>query len=267
MAGRNAEAEGSRGANTLDTMIENIVLADEHVAPLCQDTGTVIFWVRHPFGVSQRRLKAQIRAAVADATAQELAAAQLCGRPQWQEPRQQPGSLRRDPPRDPLRGVGEARDRSGPSCSRAAAARTWAPSTACRTPPSAPAGTSRGCASASSTPSSRPRVRAARPGILGVCVGGDRVVSYERSKEVLLRKVGTANPDPTLDALEKQLTDELNSLGIGPMGYGGRTTVLDVFIEELWRHPASFFVSISYMCWSSRRMALRIDPNGFASFE
>ncbi len=54
VASRNGEAEGSRAANTLDTMLENIQLADDHVAPLCQDTGTVIFWVRHPFGVSQR---------------------------------------------------------------------------------------------------------------------------------------------------------------------------------------------------------------------
>jgi len=65
---RNAEAAGSRAANTLDTMLENITLADDHVAPLCQDTGTVIFWVRHPFGFSQRKLKEQIRAAVRECT-------------------------------------------------------------------------------------------------------------------------------------------------------------------------------------------------------
>src|SRR5512138_227559 len=53
VANRNLEAEGSRAANTLDTMLENITLADDHVSPLCQDTGTIIFWVRHPFGLSQ----------------------------------------------------------------------------------------------------------------------------------------------------------------------------------------------------------------------
>ena len=67
--------------------------------------------------------------------------------------------------------------------------------------------------------------------------------------------------------MEKQLKEELNSLGIGPMGYGGRTTVLDVFIEEIWRHPASFFVSLSYMCWSSRRMTLRIGASGIPCYE
>ena len=71
----------------------------------------------------------------------------------------------------------------------------------------------------------------------------------------------------TLTAFERELLADINSLGIGPMGYGGRTTLLGLFVEELWRHPASFFVSISYMCWSSRRMKLRIESNGQAAFE
>ena len=104
------------------------------------------------------------------------------------------------------------------------------------------------------------------PGILGVAVGGDRVTGYERSKELLLRKLGTPNPDPRLDALEKRLAEELNTLGIGPMGYGGRTTVLGVHLAEMFRHPASFFVSISYMCWSSRRMDLVLEPDGRVLF-
>jgi len=50
------------------------------------------------------------------------------------------------------------------------------------------------------------------------------------------------------------------------MGYGGKTTILAVFLEELWRHPASFYVSISYMCWSSRRMTLAVGADGLARF-
>jgi len=94
----------------------------------------------------------------------------------------------------------------------------------------------------------------------------NRVTGYEKRKEVILRKLGTDNPVPKLDAFEKKLTEELNSLGIGPMGYGGRTTVLGVLVSEMWRHPASFFVSISYMCWSSRRMDLVLDPTGSAVY-
>jgi fumarate hydratase class I len=266
VAGRNAEAEGSRGANTLDTMIENIVLADEHVAPLCQDTGTVIFWVRHPFGVSQRRLKAQIREAVAGATARSWlrpnCVAALSGKnpgnnldpfgethpvihfEEWDEPGLEISIMLKGGGcenvgaqyRLPDASLGAGRDLKGVRrCLIDAVVKAQG----------------QGCS----------------PGILGVCIGGDRVVSYERSKEILLRKVGSSNPDATLDALETKLTEELNTLGIGPMGYGGRTTILDVFIEELWRHPASFFVSISYMCWSSRRMTLRIGASGEACFE
>ena len=266
VAGRNAEAAGSRGANTLDTMIENIVLADEHVAPLCQDTGTVIFWVRHPLGVSQRRLKAQIRDAVAEATGRS-----------WLRPNCV-AALSGKNPGNNLDPFGETHPvihfeewekgeieisimLKGGGCENVGAQYRL---------PDAALGAGRdlkGVRRCIIDAVVKAQGQGCSPGILGVCVGGDRVVSYERSKEILLRKVGTTNPDATLNTLEKQLTEELNSLGIGPMGYGGRTTVLDVFIEELWRHPASFFVSISYMCWSSRRMTLRIDPNGHAAFE
>ena len=68
--GRDAEEEGSRAFNTLNDMVRNILLADGHVTPLCQDTGTVIFFVHHPYGLSQRALKKQIREAVAQATKQ-----------------------------------------------------------------------------------------------------------------------------------------------------------------------------------------------------
>lgn len=265
VAGRNAEAENSRAANTLDTMIENIVLADEHVAPLCQDTGTIIFWVRHPFGVSQRKLKAQIRDAVAEATAKS-----------WLRPNcvaafsgQNPGNnldaatethpvLHFEEREEP--GIEISVMLKGGGCENVGAQYRL---------PDVALGAGRdlkGVRKCIIDMVTKAQGQGCSPGILGVCVGGDRVVSYERSKEILLRHVGTTNPKPALDALEKQLVQELNTLGIGPMGYGGRTTVLDVFIEELWRHPASFFVSISYMCWSSRRMTLTIDPAGNAAF-
>jgi tartrate dehydratase alpha subunit/fumarate hydratase class I-like protein len=91
------------------------------------------------------------------------------------------------------------------------------------------------------------------PGILGVAIGGDRGSSYYASKEVLFDKIGTRNPDPKLAALEEQLTEEANQLGIGPMGFGGKTTVIDTKITGLHRLPASYFVTVSYMCWAYRR--------------
>jgi fumarate hydratase class I len=70
-----------------------------------------------------------------------------------------------------------------------------------------------------------------------------------------------ANPDPRLAELEVRLTSEANQLGIGPMGFGGETTVLGVKMQSMHRLPASFFVSVSYMCWAHRRrrMTVRAD--------
>jgi fumarate hydratase class I len=91
------------------------------------------------------------------------------------------------------------------------------------------------------------------PGILGVAIGGDRGSSYYASKEALFRKLDDTHPDPQIAALEGRLTGEANQLGIGPMGFGGETTLLGAKITSLNRLPASYFVTISYMCWAYRR--------------
>ena len=100
------------------------------------------------------------------------------------------------------------------------------------------------------------------PGILGVCIGGDRASGYLLAKEQLFRKLDDVNPNPELAALEKQLVDEANTLGIGPMGLGGATTLLGVKIGCAGRHPASYFVTISYSCWATRRYSIQIDKKG-----
>ena len=99
------------------------------------------------------------------------------------------------------------------------------------------------------------------PGILGVCIGGDRATGYVESKLQLLRKIGERSSEPELAELEEQLLKEVNSLGIGAMGFGGKTTLLDVFIGWRCRLPASYFVSISYMCWCCRRQTIELTEN------
>ena len=108
------------------------------------------------------------------------------------------------------------------------------------------------------------------PGILGVCIGGDRATGFEVAKEQLLRPLNEASPtclsspsslaSPSsaadLRKLEKSLLKEANELGIGPMGLGGKTTLLGVKIAARTRVPASFFVTIAYMCWACRRRTL-----------
>ena len=99
------------------------------------------------------------------------------------------------------------------------------------------------------------------PGILGVCIGGDRATGYVESKLQLLRKIGERSSEPELAELEERLLMEANSLGIGAMGFGGRTTLLDVFIGWRCRLPASYFVSISYMCWCCRRQTMELTED------
>ena len=96
------------------------------------------------------------------------------------------------------------------------------------------------------------------PGILGVCVGGDRAGGFEEAKHQLLRRLDDTNRDPALARLEKRLVKEANALGIGPMGLGGRTTVLGVKIGSRPRVPASFFVTVAYLCWAARRQSMRL---------
>ncbi len=100
------------------------------------------------------------------------------------------------------------------------------------------------------------------PGILGVCIGGDRGSGYVAAKETLFRKLDDVNQDKVLARLEKRVMKDGNSLGIGPMGFGGATTLLGVKITHRNRVPASFFVSIAYMCWAFRRNGVTMSETG-----
>ena len=102
------------------------------------------------------------------------------------------------------------------------------------------------------------------PGILGVCIGGDRATGFEVAKEQLLRTLNEKDIKDLKDLgvrgqlrqLEKRLLKEANSLGIGPMGLGGKTTLLGVKVAARSRVPASFFVTVAYMCWACRRRTM-----------
>lgn len=96
------------------------------------------------------------------------------------------------------------------------------------------------------------------PGVLGVCIGGDRASAYKKSKEIFLRKFNQQNKNTKLAKLEKEIVRLANKTNIGPMGLGGKTTLLGCMIEEIESLPASFFVTISYMCWAYRRRSVEI---------
>ncbi len=100
------------------------------------------------------------------------------------------------------------------------------------------------------------------PGFLGVCIGGDRASGYAAAKEQLLRLVDDLNPDPVLAELEARVLDEANTFMIGPMGFGGNLTIGGCKITKLNRLPASYFVSVAYMCWAFRRRGFILDSEG-----
>ena len=97
------------------------------------------------------------------------------------------------------------------------------------------------------------------PGILGICIGADRGAGFIQAKKQLFRPLDDTSPVPELAALEHRILDEANQLGIGPMGMGGKTTLLGVKITSAPRLPASYFVTVAYACWACRRHTLRLD--------
>jgi fumarate hydratase class I len=97
------------------------------------------------------------------------------------------------------------------------------------------------------------------PGAVGVCVGGDRTSGYLHAKEQLFRTLDDTNPDPRLAEVEAAVMDEANRLTVGPMGFGGNTSLIGCKIGALNRLPASFFVSVAYDCWAFRRLGVHVD--------
>ena len=104
------------------------------------------------------------------------------------------------------------------------------------------------------------------PGILGICIGGDRATGFEVAKEQLLRPLDEGKgrrkreegKSSEIARLEQTLLREVNALGIGPMGLGGKTTLLGVKVAARTRVPASFFVTVAYMCWACRRQTIEL---------
>lgn len=101
-------------------------------------------------------------------------------------------------------------------------------------------------------------------GAIGVAIGSDRASGYAYAKEQLFRELDDTNPDPLLAALEDDIMKHANTLNIGPMGFGGASTLIGCKIGSYHRLPASFFVSVAYDCWAFRRLGVHIDANSGA---
>ena len=258
--GRDKEARGSRALLALDTIDCNIGIAAEVSGPICQDTGMIKFYVHHPVGYDTLTFEEAAKAAVAEGTSvgylRQNSVDSITGKntgnnlgpgtpifhfQAWHKPNvdvrlmlkgggcENVGAQYSLPMDLPELGKKAGRDIEGVRLAVLHA--IWKAQ-------------GKGCA----------------PGYIGVCVGGDRASGMDVAKEQLLRVVGDTNPDPLLAELETECARIANGLGVGPMGFGGGTTVLAVKIAARNRLPASFFVSVSYACWAHRRRGVTLDP-------
>ncbi len=252
------EKQGTIAESTMKIIQRNIELAKQKSQPICQDTGSILFYVDCPIGFDQNTFQETAKAAVRLATKK--------------------GYLRQNSV-DSLTGVNDGTN-VGPGSPTIHFHQYGSPEVRVRlvlkgggcenvgaqySLPNEKLQANRnldGCRRAILDAVLQAQGKGCGPGVLGVCIGGDRATSYEFSKQQLLRKLDDRNPVSALDQLEQDILKTANELGIGPMGFGGKTTLLGVKIGAANRLPASYFVSISYMCWAYRRQGVVLTPNG-----
>ena len=100
------------------------------------------------------------------------------------------------------------------------------------------------------------------PTIIGVGIGGTADLCAKLAKDAIVRPLGTRNPDPEVAALEDELLEMVNKLGIGPMGLGGNTTCIGVNVEMAYTHMTLNPVAVNTQCWAARRAVARLWPDG-----
>jgi fumarate hydratase class I len=255
MKARTQEEQNTTASYAMNIIKDNMELAKFKSQPICQDTGTVIFFVYHPPGFFQNEFKELIKKAVIQAT--------------------QKGYLRQNSVNS-LTGenagtnLGEGHPSihfyetnkkevevklvlKGGGCENVSAQYSL---------PDTTLGAGRdleGVRKVVIDAVYKAQGKGCGPGALGVCVGGDRADSAYAAKKQLLRKLDDKNSIPELAKLENEIVETCNKLGIGPMGFGGKTTLISCKMTHSNRVPASFFVSISYMCWAFRRQGIVMD--------
>lgn len=105
------------------------------------------------------------------------------------------------------------------------------------------------------------------PTVIGVGIGGTSDIAMHIAKEALLRPIGDRHPEKEIAELEEELLKAVNETGIGPMGLGGKTTVLDVHVEYAYCHTASLPVAVNTQCWTGRKAKARIYEDGRVEME
>ena len=256
--GRELEQPDSLAKKALDSILTNVEMAKGAWQPICQDTGTPLVWIHHPVGMSTRMLTAAFEEAVRRATAKSLL------RPNAVDTLTDKNTGNGAAPGIPTvhceewdeAGVEVRLMLKGGGCENVGAQYSL-PNTKLKADRDL-----EGVRRCILDAIQQAQGKGCAPGIIGACFGGDRGSGYLESKRQLLRRLPDRNPVPELDRMEQEILESANSLGIGPMGFGGKTTVLGVKIGYLGRLPASYFVSVSYMCWANRRCTAKIAADG-----
>ena len=257
------EPEGSAARSVFGMLLKNVDLARAESTPICQDTGTNIYMVHIPEGVSMRKLTALIH----EATAEAVALSYL-----------RPNAVDSITGKNSGNNIGEGQPfihfeewdadqigfklmLKGGGCENVSTQYKL---------PDVGLGAGRdldGVYKVIVDAVNQAQGLGCAPGILGIGIGGDRTSSHLAAKSQLFRKLPHQNPDPELAKMETRLLADLNRLGVGPMGFGGNTTILGVKIGSLHRLPASFFVSIAYMCWAYRRHSMTLNSSGEVNYD
>jgi fumarate hydratase class I len=257
---RTLEKSGSKAEFALELVKQNIGLAKAKSLPICQDTGTINFYVKTPKGIDQLQLEELAKEAVVEATEigylRQNSVDSITGKNtgnnlgagspvfHWHQTAEDHIDIRLI-----LKGGGcenmsaqyslpsviqDVRaDRNLEGVRRCILDAVWQAQ-------------GKGCG----------------PGFLGVCIGGDRASGYEYAKTQLLRLIDDTNSDPLLAELENTIMTQANSLDIGPMGFSGKYTVGTCKVGAINRLPASYFVTIAYMCWAYRRRGVQLTTDG-----
>src|SRR5229473_4230711 len=257
---RDTEESGTRAAQALTIIAQNIDLAVNQEGAICQDTGMPTFEVRVPVGTSQIWMRQQIREAIAEAN---------------RRGKLRPNSV------DSITGKNSG-DNLGPGTPiihfdqwdrDAIGIRLILKGGGCENtnaqyalPVELPHlgradRTLDGVRKCILHAVWNAQGKGCAPGAVGVCVGGDRTSGYLHAKEQLFRTLDDVNGDPRLGEIESSIMATVNDLDIGTMGFGGKVTLIGCKIGALNRLPASFFVSIAYDCWAFRRLGVELHAS------
>ena len=243
------EEKGSAAESALQVMIENVRLARDTVRPICQDTGVPVFYLKVPVGLSHNELRLTIDEAT------RIATERVPLRPNAVDVLTERNSGDNTGIGFPVVYFEETSSGTltidlmlkGGGCENVG--QTYRLPVPELNAPRDLSGVGRCVVDAVQ----KAQGKGCPPYVIGVGVGAAKDQVTRLAKEQLMRKLGDVNKAGELASIEQMLVSEINRLGIGPQGLGGKTTALAVKIGVNHRHPASYFVDVSVSCWATRR--------------